>query len=1480
MAEKFGKYKLIRRLGSGGMAEVFLARTAVAHGLAKELVIKKIHPAYARSKLFVSMFVAEAKIALGLNHPNVVQVFDFGAVENTFFLAMEYVDGLDLLRLMRQSLDRERPVPVGLCGYIVREVAKALDYAHRKTDEFGEPLGIVHRDVSLQNVLVSWDGAVKLVDFGIARARGMHEDAGVVKGKYAYMSPEQARGDPVDIRSDIYSAGILLFELCCGKPLFPGQGKEALAQVKSGAIPRPRDIRPEIPQRLEQIMLKTLSFHPHDRYATARDLQVALGQFQLEEEKSGSDIIDSEALARFLSEVGGAVRRRGDSSPGATGQLGRRDSTGDVLAGPGRDVSTAVLLSTRFDTSPSQYPPPRRVREIRQRKHVMVLEGRIADLGALKGAVSAERASAITAEFFKIARDIAFKHHAHVHAIGDESLTFLCGVPVAEEDDASRIIRLGLDLIDALDGIGQDVEPELRLAVGIGRGVSMISRSGKNKVDIELPAQEASRARRLAKQGHGAEILVDSQVYGLARPRWYFEELRSADPSADSSGQYDDEDALARRVYRLRGPKERAARLRERQVKAGDIVDRDLELKALRDAYRDVLTRRDKRVILVAGEAGIGKRTLVNALLANIPEDEAVIRRATGQVANTYTAFAIIGDFLRDLLGLAEGAEPREILRRLDRTAAILYPNERNSREARGALAGISMLLGAESRDDGERFDADELRQRVLDAMLRVEKTTAPGRPLILVGEDVHWADDDSIELCRQFFRAATDRPILSLFTSRPDTRIARIASELGADIIRLDELDPDSSIKLITRRFAPAESPHEADDATELARQIVARTGGNPLFIREVLDSLIERGIVADSNRAQPPESGDTGPPGDAIDSRSAAQVGLLRWIGRDVPIQVPASVEALLATRIDHLPEGEKETLMHTAVLGRRSRAEAVSALLGRPAEVDLASLDRRGLLSLADGQYRFCNDMTMSVAYGLLPAAERTRLHQLAAAAIAGQAHYHKGQDDAVIARHLELAGDTGAAVDRYRAAAAHAIDVGGNSDALRQLDRALRLLPAGDHARRFAVHRQREQILHRQARRSEQLREIRQMHEAAEALGESDKLALAHVRLAQYYIDSGKLEAAVRAVTPALDYARTVGDRLIEAEALRQQATIARLVGEGDEALKLCEQAMALCDESRDGMAQRALILGNRGGVLWNMGQLEAAIEAFAESLVIYRMLEMPREEARALNNMGIIFASMGEFEQALAHYKSGLKLDQQLGDRAGIAGKLSNIGQTYADLGDADRAERYLGKAFNLADQMDDRSTAADAMVSLGQVYIERAEYSRATRALERGLSMARESRSRYEEIRALVYLAISRLEAGDRPDGALELARSATQLAEAVPMPVGQIFGMSVQGMALAELGQTAQAADISARAVALQSELEWPEAAEQILYIHATLCEAAGRSEDAARAISAAQREVEVKSDRLDDEVLRAIYLDSRTSRAIQRTYKRLLAT
>jgi ATP/maltotriose-dependent transcriptional regulator MalT len=245
-------------------------------------------------------------------------------------------------------------------------------------------------------------------------------------------------------------------------------------------------------------------------------------------------------------------------------------------------------------------------------------------------------------------------------------------------------------------------------------------------------------------------------------------------------------------------------------------------------------------------------------------------------------------------------------------------------------------------------------------------------------------------------------------------------------------------------------------------------------------------------------------------------------------------------------------------------------------------------------------------------------------------------------------------------------------------------------------------------------------------------------------------------------------------------------------------------------------------------------------------------------------MGIVFASLGEYEEALAHYKSALKIDQALGDRSGIALKLGNIGQCYSDLGDVERAESYLSKALQVAEATGDLSAAADAAVSLGQTKMQRGEIKQALAMFERGLSLATENRERYQEIRALQYIALAHLAAGDPAEAALEMARSATEWARKMPMLVGIVYGLTFQGLALSRLGRHDEAVAAVDEAAKVLEEAG-PEGAEHVYRWRAEVLSAAGRAADAKAAANRAAAEVEAKAQKLRDPELRKHFLASR---------------
>lgn len=294
----FGKYLLLERLNVGGMAEVFAAK---AFGGERVLAIKKILPTMAEDEEFIAMFIDEARISVQLTHPNIVHIHELGRHDDAYYIAMEYVSGKDLRALLERFHRRGELMPTAMAVFVATKICEGLDYAHRRRDGRGQELKIIHRDVSPQNILLSYEGEVKIIDFGIAKAanRSQKTQAGILKGKFGYMSPEQVRGLEIDHRSDIFAMGVIMYEMLTGEKLFVGESDfSTLEKVRNAEVASPREFNPEIPPGLEKVVLKALAREVADRYQWASDLQEDLVRFL-----AGDFVYSTEHLAVFMKEA-------------------------------------------------------------------------------------------------------------------------------------------------------------------------------------------------------------------------------------------------------------------------------------------------------------------------------------------------------------------------------------------------------------------------------------------------------------------------------------------------------------------------------------------------------------------------------------------------------------------------------------------------------------------------------------------------------------------------------------------------------------------------------------------------------------------------------------------------------------------------------------------------------------------------------------------------------------------------------------------------------------------------------------------------------------------------------------------------------------------------------------------------------------------------------------------------------------------------
>ena len=400
----FGRYILLDRIGVGGMAEVFRAVMPGPEGFKRTFVVKRILTQLCQSQTFVEMFVREARIGALLNHPNIAQVFDFGNVDGEYFLAMEYVRGADILAVMRRLRETKQRLPVAIAVFIAHQVASGLAYAHGLRGADGVSMNLIHRDVTPSNIMCLRTGGVKLLDFGIAKTvaeSGVEStEKGEFRGKLAYMAPERVRDQPFDARSDIYSLGVVLWELLTGRRLFRGATDiETFKNVLEMEVPPPSTLRPEAPASLDAVVARALARDPDERFASAQamvdELEPILAETKYQSrlvsdllgELYGTGVHSSQiALACVTPEMLASV----SEAPSASSRA-RAAETAGLAAGPSAGTS-----SLAFAPTPALEARPRRVRLGWSAAVVSAAIAATIALIATRGGDGASRAATVT----------------------------------------------------------------------------------------------------------------------------------------------------------------------------------------------------------------------------------------------------------------------------------------------------------------------------------------------------------------------------------------------------------------------------------------------------------------------------------------------------------------------------------------------------------------------------------------------------------------------------------------------------------------------------------------------------------------------------------------------------------------------------------------------------------------------------------------------------------------------------------------------------------------------------------------------------------------------------------------------------------------------------------------------------------------------------------------------------------------------------
>ena len=369
----FGKFYLLQKVAAGGMAEIYRAKAAGAGGFEKELAVKRILPGLSADQSFVRMLVNEAKLTVALTHPTIAQIYELGEVEGTYFISMEYVDGATLHDVLWTTQRAGRPLTIEQSIYVGLEILRGLDYAHRKTDGAGNPLGVVHCDVSPDNAMITWDGGVKLLDFGIARAQSALSNykEGTLMGKLNYVAPEQAMGDWFDHRVDTFAVGVVLYELLTGThPFGRVQTLEELRASRKRAVVPPSQASPHLPRLLDEFVLKSLAYDRDERFQTAKEMADGLVDFlfptptiavaehlSVTMKELYRDRIEKQQRIRANDGLNIKVLANARAQAAAKGELPRPAPLPDAVRAAGDELSSTRVFVSAFDPTGSHSLP-------------------------------------------------------------------------------------------------------------------------------------------------------------------------------------------------------------------------------------------------------------------------------------------------------------------------------------------------------------------------------------------------------------------------------------------------------------------------------------------------------------------------------------------------------------------------------------------------------------------------------------------------------------------------------------------------------------------------------------------------------------------------------------------------------------------------------------------------------------------------------------------------------------------------------------------------------------------------------------------------------------------------------------------------------------------------------------------------------------------------------------------------------------------
>jgi serine/threonine protein kinase/class 3 adenylate cyclase/tetratricopeptide (TPR) repeat protein len=1313
--QKVGHYRILSLLGAGGMGEVYLARDTK---LGRPAAIKLLPARFVADAERVRRFRQEARAASALNHPNIVTIYEIGETGSTHFIATEFIDGATLrLRLA------DAPMPLRQVLDVTAQIASALASAHQA--------GIVHRDIKPENVMLRPDGYVKVLDFGVAKlieplasaidteastAPRSVTDPGAIMGTPRYMSPEQARGLKVDARSDIFSLGVVLYEMVAGRAPFQGPTiSDVIAAILHLDPPPLARYSQEASDELERIVVRSQVKEREERYQTiealALDLKSLMRDLEFGPQAARAGRIDEQetisinsrgasrvvclnclagnpGAARFCLNCGASLVNRcsncqTDLPSGARFCLSCGQQVGGVTAAD--DARHSRLAAAA---------PPSLAHKMRaeaqptgERKVVTALFAELSGSAPGGEEIDAEDWAVVINRAFDRLSQAIYRYEGTIACLIGNSLLAFFGAPVAHEDDPSRAVRAAIDLLAAAREYAEDVRREhgieFEARVGLNTGPVIVGAVGSDlKYDYTVLGDTVNLAARVQSTAAPMTALITESVYRFVAPVFDCADFGPIEVKGR---------AEPARVYEARGVKAEPGRVRGVAGLESPMVGRDAELAALLQLSAAVRAGLGRAAVII-GEPGLGKTRLIaewkKAAGAISPTNESFLQWAEGHCLSYGQghAYHLLRDLLRSLIGVAATANESTV-----RAALLTLAEELFGDSALDVYAYLGHLLSLQLEGAAlERvwgLDPQALQTQYLQALRQLLQAFSSRRPLALILEDIHWADPSSTELLNRLLPLASTAPILFGFVTRPDRdapgwKLVSSARDLmGGRLteLNLSELSVADSERLISNLL-------DFESAPEQIRELIfKKSEGNPFFVEEVIRMLIDRGAIIRSGE---------------------------KWsAGAEIAtVKIPDNLHGLLLARIDRLPNEVRHTLRVASVIGRQFSVKVLGqvftslpsagAIIGQ-----LNTLESCGLIQLGAAEpeleYLFRHALAQDAAYNSLLKSDRKHLHSAAGKALEFLFPERLEEMSATLAYHFERAEIHDKAMDYFSR--------------------------AGDRAQ--AAYANQEAIAFYQSAISQIDQLQRETSEETEAWDEAKSLT--YEKLANLFELIGQHEEARNCYQHALTKAVS-DDGVWRSRLYRKTGNTWMIQRQHDEAFKSWEEAeIALGDAPADpSLHWRREWIQVQLDRLWlrylrnEVGEMAILIEKTRLALEQYGT---PPHRSKFFQALGLTALRRDRFitsEESLAHFQVMVAAARESDNLSSLAFAQFQLGFGYLWRGDFDEAREQLLAALGLAERIGDVTVQSRCLAYLIVLYRKCGQIDEARHYISRTMAVA------------------------------------------------------------------------------------------------------------------------------------------------------------